>query len=81
MLMRMGHTPHQKAKGTRRTEISVHARLSDRRCTERCLLFARTPKRRDRKNSGDNNDSLISVNYMDIKAKLTNLSATFPTHL
>lgn len=77
MLMRMGHRPHQKAKGTRRTEISVHARLSDRRCTERCLLFARTPKRRDRKNSDVNNDA-----FLDIQAKLTNfLIATFPTHL
>lgn len=46
MTMRMGHRPHQEAKGTRRTKTSVHIRLSDRRCTERCLLFARTPKRR-----------------------------------
>lgn len=46
MTMRMGLRPHQEAKGTRRTKTSVHVRLSDRRCTERCVLFARTPKRR-----------------------------------
>lgn len=53
MLMRMGHRPHQEAKGTRRTKASVHVRLSGKWCTERWLLFARTPKRRDMKHSDD----------------------------
>lgn len=46
MTMRTEHSPHQEAKGTRRAKTSVHVRLSDRWCTEHCLLFARTPKRR-----------------------------------
>ncbi len=49
MTMRMAQWPHQEAEGTRRTRSrAVHVRLCGRQCTEHWLLFARTPKRRER---------------------------------
>lgn len=51
--IRMAQWPHQEAEGIRRTRSSaVHIRLCGRQCTEQWLLFARTPKRRERGGKG-----------------------------